>query len=170
MPLLRVHNRWFIHKDLESVLEIEQASFDHPWTERDFRAVFRIRETMGHVAEPNDSRCRVAGFMITELKKRRIDLINLAVAPDCRRMGVGQQMLGHLIGKLHPGQRTAITAVVRESNLGGQLFFRDTGFVAVRVLRGYYQDDGDGEDGYLMEYRIQAARSEEELIEECEGR
>jgi [ribosomal protein S18]-alanine N-acetyltransferase len=101
------------------------------------------------VAEHED---RVVGFMIYELHKTKLHVLNFAVAPAWRRVGVGTQMVTKLVGKLSSHRRTKITLAVRESNLSAQLFFRSQAFQATRVLRGYYEDSG--EDAYLMHYRI----------------
>ena len=144
-----VHIRWMIRRDMPEVLRAEQESFDYSWTEDDFLRCLRQRNCIGMVAEIDD---RVVGFMIYELHKSKLHVLNFAVAPDARRRGVGTQMVTKLIGKLSSHRRTKITLAVRESNLGAQLFFRTQAFQASRVLRGYYEDSG--EDAYLMHYKI----------------
>jgi ribosomal-protein-alanine N-acetyltransferase len=95
---------------------------------------------------------KVVGFMIYELHKSKLHILNFAVAPECRRMGIGAQMIGKLIGKLSSHRRTRITLAVRETNLAAQLFFRTRDFRAVKVMRSYYEDSG--EDAYLMRYSL----------------
>jgi ribosomal-protein-alanine N-acetyltransferase len=146
---VRVHIRWMIRRDMPEVLRAEQDSFDHAWTEDDFLRCLRQRNCIGMVAEHED---RVVGFMIYELHKTKLHVLNFAVAPAWRRVGVGTQMVTKLVGKLSSHRRTKITLAVRESNLAAQLFFRSQAFQATRVLRGYYEDSG--EDAYLMNYRI----------------
>ncbi|HKB06517.1 MAG TPA: ribosomal protein S18-alanine N-acetyltransferase [Gemmataceae bacterium] len=146
---VRVHIRWMIRRDMPEVLRAEQESFDYAWTEDDFLRCLRQRNCIGMVAEHDD---RVVGFMIYELHKTKLHVLNFAVAPDWRRAGVGTQMVTKLVGKLSSHRRTKITLAVRESNLPAQLFFRSQAFQATRVLRGYYEDSG--EDAYLMHYRI----------------
>jgi [ribosomal protein S18]-alanine N-acetyltransferase len=146
---VRVHIRWMIRRDMPEVLRAEQDSFDHAWTEDDFLRCLRQRNCIGMVAEHED---RVVGFMIYELHKTKLHVLNFAVGPAWRRVGVGTQMVTKLVGKLSSHRRTKITLAVRESNLAAQLFFRSQAFQATRVLRGYYEDSG--EDAYLMHYRI----------------
>ena len=146
---LRVHIRWMIRRDMPEVLQAEQGSFDYSWTEDDFLRCLRQRNCIGMVAEVDD---RVVGFMIYELHKTKLHILNFAVAPEFRRSGIGTQMVVKLIGKLSSHRRTKITLAVRESNLGAQMFFRAQSFLASRVLRSYYEDSG--EDAYLMNYRI----------------
>ena len=95
---------------------------------------------------------KVVGFMIYELHKAKLHILNFAVHPGCRRSGVGEQMVQKLISKLSSHRRTRITLEVRETNLAAQLFFSKQSFKAVRVLRAYYEDSG--EDAFLMQYRF----------------
>lgn len=143
-----VQIRWMIRRDLTEVLAIENLSFEFPWSEEDFIRCLQQRNCIGMVAEQGG---RVLGFMIYELHKTRLHLLNFAVAPSARRRGVGNQMVNKLLGKLSPQRRTRVTLEVRETNLSAQLFFREAGFRAVSVLRGFYDDTP--EDAYLMHFR-----------------
>lgn len=151
-----VHIRWMIRRDMPEVLSIEQADFEFPWSEEDFIRCLRQRNCIGMVAEHNDE---IVGFMIYELHKNRLHLVNFAVHPDHQRHGVGRQMVEKLIGKLSSQRRNRIMLEVRETNLAAQLFFRSMGFRAVAVLREFYDDSP--EDAYLMQYRYQGAYEEE---------
>jgi ribosomal-protein-alanine N-acetyltransferase len=146
---VRVHIRWMIRRDMPEVLQTEQESFEFAWTEEDFLRCLRQRNCIGMVAEKGE---KVVGFMIYELHKSKLHILNFAVHPSCRRVGVGAQMVAKLISKLSSHRRTRITLEVRETNLVAQLFFRQQGFRAVRVLRSYYEDSG--EDAFLMQYRF----------------
>lgn len=145
---VRVHIRWMIRRDMPEVLGIEGESFEFPWLEDDFIRCLRQRNCIGMVAEHDD---RVVGFMIYELQKSRIHVLNFAVSPAYQRCGAGSQMIAKLIAKLSSQRRSRITLAIRETNLAAQLFFRENGFRAVSVLRGYYADTP--EDAYLMQYR-----------------
>src|SRR5207302_10676331 len=145
---LRVHIRWMIRRDMPEVLQTEQQSFEFAWTEEDFLRCLRQRNCIGMVAEQGE---KVVGFMIYELHKSKLHILNFAVQPAHRRSGVGAQMVAKLISKLSSHRRTKITLEVRETNLPAQLFFRTQGFKAMRVLRSYYEDSG--EDAYLLQYR-----------------
>ena len=145
----RVHIRWMIRRDMPEVLQIETQSFEFAWTEEDFLRCLRQRNCIGMVAEHGE---KVVGFMIYELHKAKLHIMNFAVHPQWRRLGVGAQMIVKLIGKLSSHRRTRVTLEVRETNLPAQLFFHKQDFRAVRVLRGFYGDSG--EDAFLMEYRF----------------
>ena len=152
---LGVHIRWMIRRDMSEVLNIERASFEFPWSEDDFIRCLRQRNCIGMVAEHHEL---VVGFMIYELHKTRLHILNFCVSPALRRRGAGSQMISKLIGKLSHQRRTRIMLEVRETNLPAQLFFRNLGFRAVSVLRDFYEDTT--EDAYLMQYRYQPTVSE----------
>jgi ribosomal-protein-alanine N-acetyltransferase len=154
---VRVHIRWMIRRDMPEVLQAEQESFEYSWTEEDFLRCLRQRNCIGMVAEAGE---KVVGFMIYELHKSKLHILNFAVSPNQRRAGIGGQMVAKLISKLSSHRRTRITLEVRETNLAAQLFFRSQGFRAVRVLRGYYEDSG--EDAFLMQYRFASDQNEDE--------
>ncbi len=146
---VRVHIRWMIRRDMAEVLAAERESFEYPWTEEDFLKCLRQRNCIGMVAETGE---KVCGFMIYELHKTKLHILNFAVAAAYRRLGIGSQMIAKLIGKLSSHRRTRITLAVRETNLPAQLFFRAQEFKAKKVLRKYYEDSG--EDAFLMQYTL----------------
>lgn len=158
-----VHIRWMIRRDMPSVLAIEEASFEFPWSEEEFIRCLRQRNCIGMVAESDDE---VVGFMIYELHKNRLHLLNFSVAPEFRRTSVGSSMIEKLTGKLSLERRSRIMLEVRETNLDAQLFFKSLGFRAISVLRDFYEDTT--EDAYLMQYRYRA--SAEDMVEETSGR
>lgn len=150
-----VQIRWMIRRDMQSVLEIERQSFEFAWSEDDFIRCLRQRNCIGMVAERNEE---IVGFMIYELHKNNLHILNFAVHRDYRRHGVGRNMIEKLIAKLAFQRRNRIMLEVRESNLDAQLFFRSIGFRAISVLRDFYEDTT--EDAYLMQYRYVAQTDE----------
>lgn len=158
-----VHIRWMIRRDMPSVLDIEQRSFEFPWSEEEFIRALRQRNCIGMVAELNEI---VVGFMIYELHKNRLHILNFAVHSAYRRKGVGQAMIEKLVGKLSQQRRSRILLEVRETNLPAQLFFRTVGFQAVSVLRDFYEDTD--EDAYVMQLRYQGTEEAEANIADAD--
>ena len=125
---LKVQIRWLIRRDMPEVLDIEKQSFEFAWTEEDFLCCLRQRNCIGMVAEYNH---RIVGFMIYELHKAKLHVLNFAVDPEFRRQAIGSQMIEKLVDKLSQQRRQEIVLEVRESNLAAQLFFKKMGFKAV---------------------------------------
>jgi ribosomal-protein-alanine N-acetyltransferase len=155
----RVHIRWMIRRDMPEVLAIEHTSFEYPWCEEEFLRVLRQRNCIGMVAEHGE---RIVGFMIYELHRNKIHVLDFATQSDFRRRGVGRQMIAKLVGKLSNQRRNRIALFIRETNLAAQLFFRVSGFRATEVVREHYLDTG--EDAYLMHYHLDESLLEEERV------
>ena len=142
--------RWMIRGDLPEVIDIENKSFDFPWNEDDLLNVLNKEIARGVVVENPKNWEEILGFMIYNLHKNRLYILNLGVHPEYRRKGIGTAMVDVVKRKLLFQRRTRILLEVGERNLEAQLFFKSQGFRATSVLRNFYDDTN--EDGYLMEY------------------
>lgn len=138
--LPRTHIRWMIRADLQSVMTIERASFDYPWREEDFVDCLHQRNNIGMVAEHDKA---VVGYVLYELHKDRLHVLNLAVDPIFRRRGVARAIVAKLAGKLSRNRRRRIVLEVSERNVVAQLALKQLGFRAVSVLRDFYDDTDD---------------------------
>ena len=159
--------RWMIRRDMRQVMAIEQASFAQPWTEEDFLLCLRPRNAIGMVHEPREPTNEddaIQGYVVYELHKDRLHLLNLAVHPQYRRLDVGTAMIAKLVGKLSSHHRTRITVEVRESNLPALLFYKASGFTAGKVVRGAFKDTG--EDGIRMTYRLPVDPDSTEAVDQ----
>lgn len=152
---LGVHVRWMIRRDMDDITRIEKQSSEFPWAEDDFIRCLRQRNCIGMVAERGG---QLAGYMVYELHKTRIHLLNIAVAPEHQNHNVGRALVHKLTLKLSHERRNQIMLEVRETNVGAQLFFKTFGFKAISVLHDFYDDAT--EDAYLMQYRHLPTASE----------
>lgn len=148
--------RWLCRRDFETLLELERASFEFPWTRDEFEYCLRARNFGGLVVERDGE---PLGYLCFEARKRSFRLLSCAVAASERRRGVGTLLTRALIERLDE-RRSKIVCVVRERNLTAQLFLRSLGFRAVWVARGYYFKTN--EDAYRMTYRADVAVANEE--------
>ena len=95
--MARVTLRWVIRRDMPEVLDIERQSFEFAWTEEEFLCCLRQRNCIGMVADLDH---QIVGFMVYELHKSRLRILNLAVDPEFHRQGIGSQMVDRLIDHL----------------------------------------------------------------------
>ncbi len=146
-----MHIRWMIRRDMPEVMAIEQAVFEHPWTEREFSDELRRRNSIGMVLERADE---IHGYVVYRLNSRDLEILNLAVHPEHRRLMLGTALMDKLKAKLSPERRCRLTADVRESNLDAQLFFRELGFRAVAIKPRRFDND---EAAYRFQYRLKVA-------------
>jgi ribosomal-protein-alanine N-acetyltransferase len=144
-----------IRRDMAEVLNIENHSFEFCWNEEDFLSALQTRNCIGMVAEYEE---QVVGFMLYELHKTHLHILNFAVHEDYRRLRVGSQLVMKLINKLSQQRRSRLELQIRDSNLEAHLFFKSMGFVATNVLHSFYDDSP--EDAYTMEYFHKPLKSE----------
>lgn len=143
--------RWMIRRDMPDVLAIEESSFGVPWTEDEFIASLRQRNCIGMVFD--DDNGPIKAFIVYELYKTNLHILNLAVHLDHRQSGIGTRMLDKLKGKLSQQRRQTITALVSERNRVAQEFLKSQGFIATGIQRepfGIWCDD----DGYDFQWTL----------------
>ena len=73
--------RWHVLSDMPAILEIEQDSFEFPWTAMDFARWSRQRHAYLFVAETGR---RIVGYMAYDALPGRVQLLNVAVARGVR--------------------------------------------------------------------------------------
>ena len=152
---MHTYIRWMIRRDMPRVLSIENQCFPNAWTEDEFIRVLRQRNCIGMVAERNGL---IAGYMIYELHKTRLHVINFAVDPLWQREKIGTAMIEKLISKLSKDRRNRIMLEVSEMNLPAHLFFKAVGFRATRIIQDFYEDRDD--DAYQFQLRYSDAYNE----------
>ena len=96
---------------------------------------------------------RVVGYVGVELSTLggEADIVNLAVNPRQRRLGVGRRLLAAAAAYGHRCRVELLWLRVRASNRGARAFYRRCGFRAVGRFRGYYEQPR--EDAILMAVR-----------------
>lgn len=146
------HVRHFIPSDRHRLETIEKQSFPDPWTTVDFQNVYHhgcqmlVVELCG----------TVVGFAVMERRAKSSRIINLAVAPEVSRQGIGRLLVDYM---KQMRWRGPLWAFVRERNLRAQCFFRAMGFMAKEVRHAFYRDaTGADEDAYLFVWRLGRGR------------
>jgi ribosomal protein S18 acetylase RimI-like enzyme len=106
------------------------------WTPARVAASIRAPEVNVLVAHIG---ARIAGFAIMRYGDDTAHLELLAVAPQYRRAGIGQQLLRWLEECAMVGGTFTVTLEVRAGNEGAQSFYTRLGYRSLMQLPGYYQ-------------------------------
>lgn len=123
---------WIRSPDIAAAMAIEEASFDTPWTEQEFRRA--VKDGIGLAAKLGDG--TLVGFSVFSLSRHRVDVMNMAVSPAYRRRGVGRLLVAAMIKRLYVYEhRFLLTAHAYETNLPFQLFLQACGLRCV-ISRG----------------------------------
>ncbi|MBT3267978.1 ribosomal protein S18-alanine N-acetyltransferase [Candidatus Poribacteria bacterium] len=133
--------------DLPAIYEIETRSFPTHWSYRVLRdEVRRVRpQSRVLVARCGD---RVVAFTIFWIVVDEVHILNFAVHPAYRRLGIAKRLLHGILSNGRALGLVRATLEVRVSNSGAIRLYREAGFRAVAMRRKYYQDTG--EDAYVM--------------------
>jgi ribosomal-protein-alanine N-acetyltransferase len=134
-------------RDLGAVEEIERRAYPTPWS----RSMFA-----GEIAKPSSiclgafdaESARLIGYLIVSRYVDAWHVMNVAVAPDYRRLGIASRLLNDLFElTVDDGQR-GYTLEVRVSNEAAIRLYERMGFLGRGVRRGYYTDNR--EDALIM--------------------
>ncbi len=87
---------------------------------------------------------RILGCGIADRFKGNTRVMNLAIAPDARRRGVGRLIL-RALGEVMPDGD--MTLMVQEHNAGAQSLYLGEGYLRAGFMRDYY---GSGQHGIMM--------------------
>ncbi|MFL5907512.1 MAG: ribosomal protein S18-alanine N-acetyltransferase [Solirubrobacterales bacterium] len=129
--------------DLPSVISIERRSFPTPWSLAMF--VLELSKPSGICLAAEDSEGLV-GYLVCARYDDVWHLMNVAVRPERRRLGVATELIERLFDEAGPGSR--FTLEVRVSNSPAIVMYRRFGFRSAGRRRRYYHDNG--EDALIM--------------------
>ena len=134
--------------DLPSVMEIETRSFPNPWHESAFRGEIQHRPISFPLVILHNALDRVIGYIVFWLIGEEAQINNIAIHPDFRRLGIGEQVLWQVIGQLRSSGAAMVTLEVRPSNIGAQTLYRKLGFAMIGIRKGYYTNPP--EDAFVL--------------------
>jgi len=132
--------------DLDRIMEIEPVIYTHPWTRGNFEDSMRV----GYSCWVIDSGGVVTGYGVLMIGVREAHLLNLSVAPEWQRRGLGRTLLEHFVRIGRDSDAQQMFLEVRPSNTSARRMYADYGFRDISVRRGYYPAAGGREDAILM--------------------
>jgi ribosomal-protein-alanine N-acetyltransferase len=134
-------------EDVPAVHEIDMLSFSLPWSERSFRyEVTQNPISRGWVVEAEG---RIAAMLVLWLVVDEAHIATIAVHPDFRRQGIGEQiLLSALRSAKDEGAQRAFLEV-RAGNAAAQAMYKKYGFTITGVRPRYYKNNN--EDAFLMD-------------------
>ena len=131
--------------DLDAVCEIENLSFKNPWTKEALG--FELNENpfcFSYIAEINE---QVVGYAFIHITDDFSHLVNIAVSPEYRNVGIGENFLKFLFCIVKELKSQKMVLEVRKNNISAIRLYEKLGFETVREEKGYYQD---GESALIM--------------------
>ena len=142
-PPGEVQIRRLTYGDLPAVLSIERRAFPAPWSLAMF--VLEVSKPSGVclAATVGDE---LVGYLVCSRYADVFHLMNVAVDPDRRRIGIAARMIDRMLADA--GREERYTLEVRVSNHGAIAMYERLGFRRAGRRRSYYSDNG--EDAMIM--------------------
>ena len=138
------------HHDVPEVAAIEEASYIEPWTPGIFDDCIRV----GYSCWVWEAHGRVVGYGVMATGAGEAHILNLVMAGDSRRGGLGRRMLEHLIGLARRHAAVAAYLEVRPSNTAAVALYQGLGFREVGRRKDYYPTEEGREDALVLSLRL----------------
>lgn len=142
----RLSVRALTEADLDAVLDIERQGYSFPWSEAVFRDCFRSDYRLWALCDGD----RLIGYAVVAYLFDEAHLLNLCVAPGCRRSGGGRYLLRCLVTESARDRMEQVILEVRDSNRAAIELYRGEGFTEIGTRPGYYPSSTGREDAVVM--------------------
>ena len=144
-----MRGRWAVErasaKDVAALAALEAACFSHPWTEAQLSAEVAAGPP-GEVlvlrgpGERRGGPPHLGAYCAYRVVFDEMHVMNVAVAPACRRQGLGRLLLRLAMRRAaRAGARVALLDV-RAGNRAALALYASLGFGRIGVRREYYRD------------------------------
>ncbi len=140
--------------DLRNVVMIEKLSFSIPWNEEMFKSELSLDFAYNFTCKLSLSGTGdiLVGYMCVWLFHGEAHILNIAVHPDYRRMGLGTHLMQFFIDFSRRTKVKTLTLDVRSSNHPAIEMYRKLGFQKVGLRPHYYADNH--EEALIMALKL----------------
>jgi ribosomal-protein-alanine N-acetyltransferase len=132
--------------DLDAIMAIEPYIYPYPWT----RGNFSDSLNSGYSAWVLLRNEVIIGYALVMMVLDEAHLLNLSIAKDHQKQGLGRVLLEHMIDIAKNNQAANMFLEVRPSNISAIALYENMGFNEMAIRRGYYPAKNSREDAVLM--------------------
>ena len=132
--------------DLDAVLAVENVIYPFPWTAGNFRDSLESGYDCWIVSEAG----LMVGYTVVMTVVDEAHLLNISVAAERQRQGIGGEMLEALCAMAARRGLMRMLLEVRPSNAAAQALYVGHGFAEIGRRRDYYPAAGGREDAIVM--------------------
>ncbi|MDQ7074877.1 MAG: ribosomal protein S18-alanine N-acetyltransferase [Gammaproteobacteria bacterium] len=132
--------------DLQRVLEIENKTYDYPWS----GGIFRDCLNVGYCCLVYQRQDKVMGYGVMSVAAGESHILNICVDADGQRNGIGRQLLLRLLEMAQKLGAECSFLEVRPSNLAAVKLYESEGFLELAVRKNYYPSAEGKEDALVM--------------------
>lgn len=137
----------------DRLITLEQRCYSHPWSPELIRGEFEKPISLRYGLISDDE---IFAYCLNYLVADELHVLNLAVAPEARGLGLGKHLLSRVLELgLERGARFA-TLEVRPSNYIAKRLYSSLGFEVVGLRKNYYRDNY--ENALVLECKLGALK------------
>ena len=122
---------------VSQVAELEKICFRDPWSVKSVSDELTNPLSLWLVAIEGD---RVAGYVGSQTVMGETDMMNVAVHPDFRRLGIAEALIRKLEIQLKSLESRCLTLEVRASNEPARNLYEKLGFSQIGKRPNYYRN------------------------------
>ncbi|UZE95584.1 ribosomal protein S18-alanine N-acetyltransferase [Alkalimarinus alittae] len=126
--------REMLESDLTQVLVIERNAYSHPWSDGNFRDSLTGNDEVWLL----ESEGIILGHGIISVAVGEAHLLNICVASNYQRQGLGRHIIRYLIGRSQALGADIMFLEVRESNAAAYALYLSEGYEQIGVRKNYY--------------------------------
>ena len=129
--------------DIQEVLDIENKSFPSPWTRGMFLGELSNPLSRAFIARRWDLGIKVLGYLFYQVVAFEMHILNLAVHPSFRAMGIGKTLLTSSLEREKDNNAARYAFLeVRADNKNAIQMYSGIGFKQLGVRKKYYAREG----------------------------
>ena len=132
--------------DLPQVLEIEQRSYEFPWTEGIFHDCLRF----GYSSWVIEIDRKIIGYGVMSLAVQECHILNLCIDPEYQGNGIGRRLLDQLFTIARARKADTVFLEVRPTNTQALSLYFSEGFNEIGTRRNYYPAYIGREDAIIL--------------------
>jgi len=132
--------------DLDAVMRVENAAYEHPWSKGILRDCLRVGYSCW-VCELGED---LVAHVVMSIAAGEAHLLNLCVDPARQSRGLGRRLLRRVLRVANERHTDTVFLEVRESNVSARYLYESEGFCEIGRRSQYYPADGSGREDALV--------------------
>ena len=135
-----------IEYDLPAILDVEQRSYEFPWSEEIFRDCLRF----GYSSWVIEIDQQLIGYGVMSLAVQECHILNVCVDPDYQGQGIGRRLLEQLLTIARSRKADTAFLEVRLTNVQALSLYLSEGFNEIGTRSSYYPTLFGREDAVIL--------------------
>lgn len=141
-----LHIRPMTADDVDAVMAIEVSVYEYPWTKRIMADCLRV----GYHCMVGEVDGTLAGYCIMSSGAGEAHILNLCVANEFQRRGLGKYLLTAMLDKARASDTENVFLEVRPSNYPAITLYEQLGFNQIGTRKDYYPAKHGREDAVIL--------------------